>query len=149
MGTAGITLGLSIGPAIQICFIPLGSDGISIGPVLLNMYTAAAFLMFAISLLSALIVNIVIVEDYVGIVSDEDKKAAPITIAMYNWTYEEAILYNGIVQVIACAISTITYTIIGSTRVGTWDRRLLLAMGLLGFFFFHFVIIRCHSMKVH
>ncbi|VDM56631.1 unnamed protein product [Angiostrongylus costaricensis] len=129
---------------------------------------------FAISLLSVLITNIVLVEDYVGIISDEEKKedpflvipkfdrvavlllfymwwllcgvasteglAAPITIAMYNWTHEEAILYNGIVQVIACGVSTITYTVIGSTRVGTWDRRLVLAMGLSGFFFFHF----CH-----
>uniref|UniRef100_A0A0K0D6S6 MFS domain-containing protein n=1 Tax=Angiostrongylus cantonensis TaxID=6313 RepID=A0A0K0D6S6_ANGCA len=128
----------------------------------------------AISLLSVLITNIVLVEDYVGIISDEEKKedpflvipkfdrvavlllfymwwllcgvasteglAAPITIAMYNWTHEEAILYNGIVEVIACGISTITYTVIGSTRVETWDRRLVLAIGLSGFFFFHF----CH-----
>ncbi|KJH43775.1 hypothetical protein DICVIV_10204 [Dictyocaulus viviparus] len=174
MGTAGLTLGLSMGPAIQICFIPLGTDGISIGPLLFNTYTSAAYLMSIISLLSVLIVYITFVEDYVGIISDEEKKddpflvipkfdriavlllfymwwllcgvasteglAAPIAIAMYNWTNEEAILYNGIIQVVSCGVSTITYTIIGSTRLGTWDRRLILSIGLSGFFFVHF----CH-----
>uniref|UniRef100_A0A183GQN0 MFS domain-containing protein n=1 Tax=Heligmosomoides polygyrus TaxID=6339 RepID=A0A183GQN0_HELPZ len=121
-----------------------------------------------------LIANTVLVEDYVGIISDDEKKedpflvipkfdrlavvilfymwwmlsgiasteglAAPITIAMYNWTHEEAILYNGIIQVVSCLVSTASYTIIGSTRIGTWDRRLVMTLGLTGFWFFHF----CH-----
>ncbi|KAL6738140.1 hypothetical protein Aduo_011719 [Ancylostoma duodenale] len=171
LGTAGFTSGLSIGPAIQICFIPLGREGFYIGPVIFNMYTAAAFFMFAVSILSIMLVQTFFVEHYVGIISDEEKKedpflvipkfdriavifmvlhvvdvvwrchlAAPITIAMYNWTNEEAILYNGIVQIVSCGVSTITYALIGSTRIGTWDRRLVLAMGLSGFFFAHL----CH-----
>ena len=39
---------------------------------------------------------------------------------MYGWTNEEAILYNGIVQVVSCGMSTITYALIGSTRIGKW-----------------------------
>lgn len=174
LGTAGLTTGLSIGPALQICFIPLGIKGYAVGPVVFNIYTSAAFFMAAISVISVLIANTVLVEDYVGIISDDEKKedpflvipkfdrlavvilfymwwmlsgiasteglAAPITIAMYNWTHEEAILYNGIIQVVSCLVSTASYTIIGSTRIGTWDRRLVMTLGLTGFWFFHF----CH-----
>ncbi|KAK5972863.1 MFS domain-containing protein [Trichostrongylus colubriformis] len=173
-GTAGLTTGLSIGPAIQICFIPIGSAGFFVGPLLFNTYTTAAFFMFVINVISVFVVHTVLVEDYVGIISDDEKRedpflvipkfdriavlllffmwwmlcgaasteglAAPITIAMYNWTNEEAILYNGIVQVVSCAVSTIGYALIGSTRIGTWDRRLILAMGLTGFWYAHF----CH-----
>ncbi|KAK6023427.1 hypothetical protein OSTOST_10787, partial [Ostertagia ostertagi] len=161
----------------DICFIPLGNTGFYVGPLLFNVYTTAAFFMFFISIVSVFVVHAMFVEDYVGIIKDPflvipkfdrtavlllfylwwmlcgvastEGLAAPITIAMYNWTNEEAILYNGIVQVISCGVSTIGYTVIGSTRIGTWsvqfyskkrDRRLVLAMGLLGFWFFHF----CH-----
>nr|CDJ82595.1 Major facilitator superfamily MFS-1 domain containing protein [Haemonchus contortus] len=172
LGTAGITTGLSIGPAIQICFVPLGNTGFFVGPFLFNMYTTAAYFMFAVNVVSVFLVHAVFVEDYVGIISDDEKKedpflvipkfdrvpvlllfymwwmlcgiasteglAAPITIAMYNWTDEEAILYNGVVQVISCLVSTLGYTIIGSTRIGKWDRRLVLAVGLLAFWYCHF-----------
>ncbi|KAK6059032.1 hypothetical protein COOONC_03338, partial [Cooperia oncophora] len=91
------------------------------------------FFRFLINIISIFVVHIVLVEDYVGIISDDEKKedpflvipkfdrvpvlllfymwwmlcgvasteglAAPITIAMYNWTNEEAVLYNGIIQV--------------------------------------------------
>uniref|UniRef100_A0A7I5EAQ0 MFS domain-containing protein n=1 Tax=Haemonchus contortus TaxID=6289 RepID=A0A7I5EAQ0_HAECO len=174
LGTAGLTSGLSLGPAIQICFIFLGDKGFSIGPVVFNMYTSAAFFMCAISILSVILANTVFVEDYVGIISDDEKKedpfliipkfdrvavgllfymwwmmcgvassgglSAPITMAMYDWTNEEAILYNGIIQTISCAVSTISYFVIGSTRVGRWDRRIHLTLGLAGFIFYHL----CH-----
>ncbi|VDL72389.1 unnamed protein product [Nippostrongylus brasiliensis] len=158
LGTAGQTTGLSLGPAIQICFLPLGSEGYYIGPIALNMYTSAAFFMCAISLLSVVLVNTLFVEDYAGIISDDEKKgdpflvipkfdrvavgqrcefrlSAPITIAMYDWTHEEAVFYNGVIQTISCAVSTFTYFIIGSTRVGNWDRRVNLSLGLIGFLF--------------
>ncbi|WKY06937.1 hypothetical protein Q1695_006817 [Nippostrongylus brasiliensis] len=169
LGTAGLTTGLSLGPAIQICFLPLGSEGYYIGPIALNMYTSAAFFMCAISLLSVVLVNTLFVEDYAGIISDDEKKgdpflvipkfdrvavvllfylwwmmcgvasagglSAPITIAMYDWTHEEAVFYNGVIQTISCAVSTFTYFIIGSTRVGNWDRRVNLSLGLIGFLF--------------
>ncbi|KAL6738139.1 hypothetical protein Aduo_011718 [Ancylostoma duodenale] len=174
LGTAGLTTGLSLGPAIQICFIPLGNSGFIIGPIVFNMYTSAAFFMCAISILSVILANTVFVEDYAGIISDDEKKedpflvipkfdriavcllfymwwmmcgvastgglAAPIPMAMYDWTNEEAILYNGIMQTISCAVSTFSYFIIGSTRVGNWDRRLHLTLGLAGFLLFEL----CH-----
>ncbi|WKY06931.1 hypothetical protein Q1695_006815 [Nippostrongylus brasiliensis] len=173
LGTAGLTTGLSIGPALQICFIPLGTAGFTLGPVVFNMYTTAAFFVFAVNILSVLLVQGVFVEDYVGIISDEEKKedpflvipkfdrlatvtlfymwwllagiasteglAPPITIAMYNWTNEEAVLYNGIVQIVSCLVSTVGYTLIASTRIGNWDRRLLLLTGLALFWFCHFI----------
>ncbi|KAK6746643.1 hypothetical protein RB195_000114 [Necator americanus] len=167
-GTAGFTSGLCI------CFVPLGSEGFLIGSVIFNMYTSAAFFMFAVSIFSILLVQVFFVENYVGIISDDEKKgdpflvipkfdriavlflfytwwmlcgvasteglAAPITIAMYNWNNEEAILYNGIVQIASCGVSTVTYALIGSTRIKKWDRRFVFVLGLTGFFFFHF----CH-----
>ncbi|KAK6048658.1 hypothetical protein COOONC_13837 [Cooperia oncophora] len=66
--------------------------------------------------------------------------SAPITMAMYDWTNEEAVLYNGIIQTISCAVSTFSYFIIGSTRVGLLDRRIHLFLGLAGFTFYHL----CH-----
>ncbi|KAK5972864.1 MFS domain-containing protein [Trichostrongylus colubriformis] len=174
LGTAGLTSGLSLGPAIQICFVALGSTGFSIGPVIFNMYTSAAFFMCAISIVSVILANTVFVEDYAGIISDDEKKedpfliipkfdriavcllffmwwmmcgvassgglSAPVTMAMYDWTNEEAVLYNGIIQTISCAVSTLSYFIIGSTQFGQWDRRIHLFLGLAGFFFYHI----CH-----
>uniref|UniRef100_A0A1I7X7P5 Sulfate_transp domain-containing protein n=1 Tax=Heterorhabditis bacteriophora TaxID=37862 RepID=A0A1I7X7P5_HETBA len=159
LGTAGLTAGLSLGPAIQICFIPFGKEGFYFGPVVFNMYTMAAFFMlaglvmsthlqFALNILSVILANKMFVENYAGIISDDEKKgklsafrlAAPISIAMYNWTNEEAILYNGILQTISCLVSTLSYTVIGSTRLGKCDRRIHLTIGLCGFLLFH----TCH-----
>ena len=108
--------------------------------------------MAVISIVALILANLVLVEDYAGIISDEDKKedpftviprfdrvavallffywwmfsgiasteglAAPITMAMYNWSSEEAVLYNGILQTINCLTSTFMYFIIGTTRFG-------------------------------
>ena len=110
--------------------------------------------MSIISILALILVNLILVEDYAGIISDEEKKedpftviprfdrvavavlffcwwifsgiwgteslASPITMAMYNWSSQEAIFYNGIVQMISCVTSTLTYILIGATRIGTW-----------------------------
>ncbi|EPB66926.1 hypothetical protein ANCCEY_13981 [Ancylostoma ceylanicum] len=132
LGTAGFTSGLSVGPAIQrdvdlqICFIPLGREGFYIGPtffvehyvgIISDEEKKGNFTQKRVTLKKASRENFPNLEDPFLVIPN---LAAPITIAMYNWTNEEAILYNGIVQIVSCGVSTITYTLIGSTRIGTW-----------------------------
>ncbi|PIO65500.1 hypothetical protein TELCIR_12826, partial [Teladorsagia circumcincta] len=122
---------------------PLGKDR-QAHPCRADVKSSQSRQRFGISIVSVFVVQTMFVEDYVGIISDDEKKedpflvipkfdrtpvvllfylwwmlcgvasteglAAPITIAMYNWTNEEAMLYNGIIQVISCGMSTIGYT---------------------------------------
>ena len=43
---------------------------------------------------------------------------APLTIAMYNWTANEAILYNGIIQTIQAIVASSNYAILAFTPIG-------------------------------
>lgn len=110
--------------------------------------------MFLASCFGILLTNLVLVEDYAGIITDEEKRAdpftiiprfdrqavcvlffywwmlcgigsteglaSPITMAMYNWSSEEAVLYNGAIQMVSCFTSTLVYVLFGATRVGQW-----------------------------
>ncbi|VDM76613.1 unnamed protein product [Strongylus vulgaris] len=127
LGTAGFTSGLSVGPAFQICFIPLGNEGFNIGPLVFNMYTAAAYFMCIVSILSVFVVQTFFVEDYVGIISDEEKKEDPfLVIPKYDRIAVTLLFY---MWWMLCGVA--------STE---GDRRLVLALGLSGFFFCHL----CH-----
>ncbi|CAA92626.2 MFS domain-containing protein [Caenorhabditis elegans] len=171
---AGFTAGFFLGPTIQICFIPLGKDGFIFGSFVLNMYTSAAVFMSIASIFSILLTYFYLEENYVGIISKEDKTsdpyfvlpkfdrlpvlllfymwwlmcgvvcvesmAAPVTIAMFNWSREDAVLYNGIIQTISCIFTFIVNFSLASTRLKTIDNRLLLLCGLIFFevfFIFH------------
>uniref|UniRef100_A0AC35U0K4 MFS domain-containing protein n=1 Tax=Rhabditophanes sp. KR3021 TaxID=114890 RepID=A0AC35U0K4_9BILA len=65
--------------------------------------------------------------------------AAPLTIAMYNWTDEEAILYNGLFFSTACLISFSNYIIQAFSPIGKIDKRKLIVFGLSSFIVFHFL----------
>ncbi|MCP9264706.1 Major facilitator superfamily domain-containing protein 8 [Dirofilaria immitis] len=134
--------GLSIGPALQALFTPLGRNGFQIGIIIINMYTLPAFLIVVISVISTILLCTVFTEKYSGILrSDKSEKssgtvipkfdrvaaaiciylwftmqsigtnievmAPPLTIAMYNWSDNQAVLYNGIIQSISCAINKV------------------------------------------
>uniref|UniRef100_A0A8R1DK84 Major facilitator superfamily (MFS) profile domain-containing protein n=1 Tax=Caenorhabditis japonica TaxID=281687 RepID=A0A8R1DK84_CAEJA len=164
---AGFTAGFFLGPTIQICFIPIGKEGFTFGPLLLNMYTAAAFFMTIISIFSILLTYFCLEENYVGIISKEDKTSdpyfvlpkfdrlpvillfymwwllcgvvcvesmsAPVTIAMYNWSREDAVLYNGIIQTVSCVFTFAVNFSLASTRLKFIDNRKLILVGLLMF----------------
>ncbi|CAL2040727.1 unnamed protein product [Caenorhabditis brenneri] len=171
---AGFTAGFFLGPTFQICFIPLGKEGFYIGPFLINMYTSAAIFMSIASVFSILLTYFCLEENYVGIISKEEKSqdpyfvlpkfdrlpvlllfymwwlmcgvvcvesmAAPVTIAMYNWSREDAVLYNGIIQTLSCVFTFIVNFSLASTKLKTIDNRLLLLSGLVFFeifFIFH------------
>ncbi|XGW29436.1 hypothetical protein V3C99_008894 [Haemonchus contortus] len=127
LGTAGLTSGLSLGPAIQICFIFLGDKGFSIGPVVFNMYTSAAFFMCAISILSVILANTVFVEDYVGIISDDEKKEDPFLIIPKFDRVAVGLLFY--MWWMMCGVAS-----------SGGDRRIHLTLGLAGFIFYHL----CH-----
>uniref|UniRef100_A0A0N5A3I1 MFS domain-containing protein n=1 Tax=Parastrongyloides trichosuri TaxID=131310 RepID=A0A0N5A3I1_PARTI len=63
--------------------------------------------------------------------------AAPLTISMYNWSDEEAILYNGLFFSLACLLSVSNYIIQAFTPIGNIDKRKLIIFGLSSFIIFH------------
>ncbi|CEF71202.1 Major facilitator superfamily and Major facilitator superfamily domain, general substrate transporter-containing protein [Strongyloides ratti] len=65
--------------------------------------------------------------------------AAPLTISMYNWNDEEAILYNGMFFSLACLLSVSNYLIQAFTPVGKIDKRKLIVFGLTNFIIFHVI----------
>ncbi|EPB66812.1 hypothetical protein ANCCEY_14095 [Ancylostoma ceylanicum] len=89
-GTAGMVLGLSVGPAIQAVFTPVGETGFMIGPVIFNMYTLPAFFM---TLFEETYAGILMEEDSSGDVSYEKKQFTvvpkydliPALICIYLW----------------------------------------------------------------
>uniref|UniRef100_A0A0M3HSZ1 MFS domain-containing protein n=1 Tax=Ascaris lumbricoides TaxID=6252 RepID=A0A0M3HSZ1_ASCLU len=63
----------------------------------------------------------------------------PLTMALYNWNNDQAILYNGIIIFASTAICFSIYLIIGLTRVGEFDKRKMIAFGLGTFTLYHLI----------
>ncbi|VDK64915.1 unnamed protein product [Onchocerca ochengi] len=166
--------GLSIGPALQALFTPLGSSGFQIGIVIINMYTLPAFIMVTVSIISIILLCTVFTEKYSGILRpDKSEKsfglvipkldrvaaaiciylwftmqsigtnievmAPPLTVAMYNWSDHQAVLYNGIIQSISCALNVVCYFIIGFTSLQHCDKRSMILFGLTCFVAYHII----------
>ncbi|EFO23493.1 hypothetical protein LOAG_04989 [Loa loa] len=166
--------GLSIGPALQALFTPLGRSGFQVNIVIINMYTLPAFLMVIVSFISIVSLCTVFTENYSGILRSDksdrsldvvipkfDRVAAaicvylwftmqnigtnievmapPLTIAMYNWTDHQAVLYNGIIQSISCVINVICYFTIGFTSLQHRDKRPMILFGLTCFTAYHVI----------
>ncbi|CAI5453678.1 unnamed protein product [Caenorhabditis angaria] len=67
--------------------------------------------------------------------------AAVFTIAMYNWTSEQAMIYNGYIEFFSCGLSVTQYLIFGLTRVGKINKRYMILFGLLLFTIYHTVVL--------
>ncbi|TKR87939.1 hypothetical protein L596_012265 [Steinernema carpocapsae] len=80
MGIAGFVLGLSVGPAIQSIFTPIGKKGFNIGPVVFNTYTIPAYIMVLISVIAIVLLYTVFTETYAGIISKEERNQDPYTV---------------------------------------------------------------------
>uniref|UniRef100_A0A0R3RRZ7 MFS domain-containing protein n=1 Tax=Elaeophora elaphi TaxID=1147741 RepID=A0A0R3RRZ7_9BILA len=170
--SGSFVFGLSIGPALQALFTPLGRSGFQISMIVINMYTLPPFLMVTVSLVSIALLCTVFTEKYSGILrSDKSERpldvvipkfdrlaaavciylwftmqsigtnievmAPPLTIAMYNWTDNQAVLYNGIIQSISCALNVMCYVVIGCTPLQHRDKRLMVLFGLTCFTVYH------------
>uniref|UniRef100_A0A1I7YGL4 MFS domain-containing protein n=1 Tax=Steinernema glaseri TaxID=37863 RepID=A0A1I7YGL4_9BILA len=119
MGIAGFVLGLSVGPAIQSVFAPIGKDGFHAGPVVFNMYTIPAYLMVLISLLAIVLLYIVFEENYAGILSKEDRSTDPYRvlpkfdpiaagICIYLWFMQNSVSTN--IEVMASPLTIAMYS---------------------------------------
>ncbi|CAD6194943.1 unnamed protein product [Caenorhabditis auriculariae] len=167
LSNLGATVGFFMGPTVQILFVPLGREGFKIGFLHINMYTSCAIFIALVSVLSIFVAYVYLVEDYVGIISDEEKKEdpfmvlpkfdrlavaflffvwwyvygvvsvsslfAPMTMAMYNWNAEQAVLYNGLLETGSCAVTTMGNLLIAQTSIGKRDQKKLLIFGLAAF----------------
>uniref|UniRef100_A0A1I7ZCB8 MFS domain-containing protein n=1 Tax=Steinernema glaseri TaxID=37863 RepID=A0A1I7ZCB8_9BILA len=72
--TGGIAFGMTIGPAIQLVFTPIGYPGLVLFKGLsLNMYTASAYAACAMNFVSAIGMATMFKETYVGIVKEQKK----------------------------------------------------------------------------
>uniref|UniRef100_A0A183F0T6 MFS domain-containing protein n=1 Tax=Gongylonema pulchrum TaxID=637853 RepID=A0A183F0T6_9BILA len=71
IGIGSFVFGLSIGPALQALFTPLGRTGFHAGTVVFNMYTVPAFLMVIVSIASIILLYTVFKEQYSGILRSD------------------------------------------------------------------------------
>ncbi|GMS80006.1 hypothetical protein PENTCL1PPCAC_2181, partial [Pristionchus entomophagus] len=72
LATGSYVLGISFGPAIQMCFSPI-NDGFVLGPFHFNMFTFPAFAMCIINVISLVLIITVFKEEYAGILSKSDR----------------------------------------------------------------------------
>uniref|UniRef100_A0A915B2H6 Major facilitator superfamily (MFS) profile domain-containing protein n=1 Tax=Parascaris univalens TaxID=6257 RepID=A0A915B2H6_PARUN len=63
----------------------------------------------------------------------------PLTMALYNWTNQEAIFWNGIIIAACNVISFTLYLLIALTNIGKFDKRKMILVGLTGFSIYHLV----------
>ncbi|CAJ0587815.1 unnamed protein product, partial [Mesorhabditis spiculigera] len=78
LGTAalsiGLTLGLSLGPVVQMACIPIGEKGITILGIIINQYTVPGILMSILCLINLFIVYFFLKENFVGFAAEIDEQ---------------------------------------------------------------------------
>ncbi|XP_069781353.1 major facilitator superfamily domain-containing protein 8 isoform X3 [Narcine bancroftii] len=123
-------LGFVLGPALQTAMIGIGQTGVSWKMIdfELNMYTAPAFLGALLG-----IVNIIFIIAIFRI-------ATPLTMDMYAWTGEEAVLYNGILLV---GIGVESIVVFMTTKILSkrFEERQLLLGGFVLIFISFFILL--------
>ncbi|CAJ0937304.1 unnamed protein product, partial [Mesorhabditis belari] len=77
ISSAGLTAGLSVGPTIQLMFMPIGSVGWTFFGVPFNQYTTPGYFVCIICLICVIILHTIFEENYVGIISDDEKAQNP------------------------------------------------------------------------
>lgn len=83
--TSNVKTSLSIySHCLQLLFMPIGAEGISIGRLTLNQYTAPGFVIAAICLLCVILLFTVFRENHAGIVSDKEKKGKTTARSFYD-----------------------------------------------------------------
>ncbi len=89
LGIACFVTGLSGGPAIQVrdygtrtnaspdiqaLFGPIGHKGFEVFSIVINMYTAPAYLMIILSIISVILLYVIFEERFAGLLSEETKQ---------------------------------------------------------------------------
>ncbi|VDL66906.1 unnamed protein product [Nippostrongylus brasiliensis] len=70
--TAGIAVGLVVGPGLQALFTPLGEDGVQLLGWSLNMYKAPALLAAVVNIVGIIVMHFAFDERYAGIRDDDE-----------------------------------------------------------------------------
>uniref|UniRef100_A0A0M3IBC0 MFS domain-containing protein n=1 Tax=Ascaris lumbricoides TaxID=6252 RepID=A0A0M3IBC0_ASCLU len=159
LGIGMFVLGLSIGPAIMVVFTPLGPNGFLIGSFPVTMYNLPAIVMHFHSTQDCypLILDVsseVVLPKFDKIpaaiciavwfalqcvATNSEVLMTPLTMALYNWTNQEAIFWNGIIIAACNVISFTLYLLIALTNIGKFDKRKMILAGLTGFSIYHLV----------
>uniref|UniRef100_A0A1I7X831 Solute carrier family 35 member B1 n=1 Tax=Heterorhabditis bacteriophora TaxID=37862 RepID=A0A1I7X831_HETBA len=63
--------------------------------------------------------------------------STPVSTVMYNWKDSTSVLYNGILETLACLVSVIINFFIGYTKLGKIEKRKQIIFGLFVFLLFH------------
>ncbi|CAI5453607.1 unnamed protein product [Caenorhabditis angaria] len=71
---------------------------------------------------------------------EQESLSTVLTIAMYDWTSNQAIIYNGYIETLSCFITVSTYVVLGSTRIGEINKRFNILVGL-GLFASYFIVL--------
>ncbi|VDM44241.1 unnamed protein product [Toxocara canis] len=111
-------LGLSLGPAVQAMFAPIGKNGVKIAALQLNMYTSPALLMVLISAISILFLVLCFTETYAGVATNEHGERGAFTVipkydhiaayaCIYLWFMLQTVATN--VEVIATPFTISLY----------------------------------------
>ncbi|CAI5449954.1 unnamed protein product [Caenorhabditis angaria] len=98
-GTAGFVSGVSFGPVISAVFTPL-----------------AAICIYLFTIINIIATNIEVM-------------STPLTTVLYDWKDSDAILYNGIIVFLSCAVSVAFNMTQGMTRLGDVDKRIQMLLG--------------------
>uniref|UniRef100_A0A914DWI0 Uncharacterized protein n=1 Tax=Acrobeloides nanus TaxID=290746 RepID=A0A914DWI0_9BILA len=111
MVTACWVCGITVGPAIQVAFAPIGYPGVKLfGALHLDMYTAPPLLAALIDLLVLVLLNVFVKEEYVGVV-DEKKVEDPFY----------ALPKPKLLPIIVCIVTrfTLMFTITNAEAIGS------------------------------
>ncbi|VDM44242.1 unnamed protein product [Toxocara canis] len=84
LAVGSFVLGLSLGPAIQSMFTPIGKEGFVFLSLHINMYTIPALLMVAVSLFSIMLLVFFFEENYAGVICEKDKTDTFVVIPKYD-----------------------------------------------------------------
>ncbi|KAJ1348975.1 hypothetical protein KIN20_004388 [Parelaphostrongylus tenuis] len=164
LNSGSFTLGLTIGPGIQVVFAILGYPGIKlVGNLYLDMYTAPAFMclifngicvflvviflqqharFFALPKYDMVPIMICIYTRYTQmmVVSNYETLGTPISMTIFGWNKQQTVLYNSLLHACFGVIGFCIYAIFVYYDVEKiMDRRISICVGLLAFVAFHLI----------
>lgn len=157
------------GPAVMIAFYPLGYPGIVRGYFHFNMYTAPAYMNMLLGIAQLIAVLTVYREYWVSTTTTDETNdlsgldwravitsiytrfmilfcltfdttiGSPLTMVMFNWSKQTAVLYNGIIQLANSVASTAGNMIVGNVILRYFEEGTLIVIGATALLLFYII----------
>ncbi|VDD90229.1 unnamed protein product [Enterobius vermicularis] len=109
IASACFTIGIAAGPSIQALFLPFGKTGIKLFSIHINMFTAPAFALVIVCVVGMVVLATCFKEDYVAMVSDEEKKNSFVIVPKFDRVAAYTCIYMCfIVQTIETALEVLS-----------------------------------------